>query len=161
MTRALFAALLLAAGLAHAQDGARFDCSRANDPKACEERRDKMKAMQAQAEKECAGRQGMEQRECMMKQMCAQAPDPKRCEERAARMKDNAKSAAAACQGRPGAEHDECMAQEFCSQEKDSARCEAEAKARLARREKMEKMREACKDKSGEELKACIREQRG
>jgi hypothetical protein len=50
------------------------------------------------------------------------------------------------------------MAHEFCAQAKDTARCEAEAKARLARREKI---REACKDKRGEELRTCIRENRG
>ena len=50
------------------------------------------------------------------------------------------------------------MVRERCTDAKDAARCEAEVRSGMARREKM---REACKDKRGEELKACIRENRG
>jgi len=49
------------------------------------------------------------------------------------------------------------MMKEMCAQTKDASRCEAEGQARLARRARI---REACKDKRGEELRACIREQR-
>jgi len=47
------------------------------------------------------------------------------------------------------------MMKQMCSQSKDPGNCEAMAKERMARREKL---REACKDKRGEELKNCIRE---
>ena len=50
------------------------------------------------------------------------------------------------------------MQREFCAQTADPAKCEAQAKARTAQREKI---REACKGKTGEELKACVRDQRG
>jgi hypothetical protein len=75
-----------------------------------------------------------------------------------AKMKDTARSARAACEATKGAQHDECMMKEMCAQAKDAARCEAQGRARLARRERI---REACKDKRGDELRACIREQRG
>ena len=42
---------------------ARFDCSQAKDPKACEERRAKMKAAHDKASKACESKQGMERRE--------------------------------------------------------------------------------------------------
>jgi len=45
----------------------------------------------------------------------------------------------------------------MCAQSKDPAKCEALDKERMARRDKI---REACKDQRGEELRACIREQR-
>ena len=47
---------------------------------------------------------------------------------------------------------------ERCTEAKDAAKCEAEVRSGMARREKI---REACKDKRGDELRACIREQRG
>jgi hypothetical protein len=50
------------------------------------------------------------------------------------------------------------MVKQMCAQAKDAAKCEQAGRQRLARREQM---REACKDKRGEELKACIREQSG
>jgi hypothetical protein len=57
-----------------------------------------------------------------------------------------------------GAEHRDCMRREMCAQTKDPAKCEAQAKERMARRDKT---REACKGKEGEALRSCIREQRG
>ena len=159
----LGAALIAATPLVHAQapkgdGGARFDCSQAKDPKACEERRDKLKSARAQAEQACQGKRGPEYRACMTQQMCAQSKDPKGCEERVAKGKDAVKSARAACEGKPGAEHDECMVKQMCAQSKDPGKCEAVGKERLARREKL---RQACKDKRGEELKACIRANSG
>jgi hypothetical protein len=65
------------------------------------------------------------------------------------------KNARAACEGKRGAEHDDCMMKQMCAQSKDPGKCEALGKERMARREKL---REACKDKRGEELKACIRD---
>jgi Spy/CpxP family protein refolding chaperone len=60
----------------------RFDCSKAKDPKACEERRSKMKAAHDKAKQACDGKQGADRRDCMQKQMCAQAKDPAKCEAR-------------------------------------------------------------------------------
>jgi hypothetical protein len=66
---------------------ARFDCTQAKDPKACEERRAKIKEMRAKAAKACEGKQGAERRGCMRHELCAQAQDPKACEARAEKAK--------------------------------------------------------------------------
>jgi hypothetical protein len=50
------------------------------------------------------------------------------------------------------------MRREMCAQTKDAAKCEARIKAAAAQRAKI---REACKEKHGEELRRCLREQRG
>ena len=60
--------------------------------------------------------------------------------------------------GKEGAEQTDCMVKERCAEAKDAAKCDAEVRSGMARREKI---REACKDKRGDELRACIREQRG
>jgi hypothetical protein len=92
----------------------RVDCSQAKDPKACEERRTKMKAMHEKASKACEGKQSGEHRECMRKEMCAQSKDPKGCEEHAAKMKAEMQKARKACEGKPqGTERRECMRQEM------------------------------------------------
>jgi hypothetical protein len=92
----------------------RVDCSQAKDPKACEERRAKMKAMHEKASKACEGKQSGEHRECMRKEMCAQSKDPKGCEEHAAKMKAEMQKARKACEGKPqGTERRECMRQEM------------------------------------------------
>ena len=49
------------------------------------------------------------------------------------------------------------MRREMCAQSADPAKCEARAKEASAIRAQV---REACKDKKGEELRACVREQR-
>jgi hypothetical protein len=49
------------------------------------------------------------------------------------------------------------MRREMCAQAKDPGKCEAQVKEAAARRAKI---REACKDKTGEDLKSCVREQR-
>jgi Spy/CpxP family protein refolding chaperone len=90
----IFAAVLLAASSSlYAQAPAaggtdkpkreRFDCSKAKDPKACEERRAKMKSAHEKARTACDGKKGGERRDCMRSQMCAQAKDPAKCEARA------------------------------------------------------------------------------
>ena len=73
-------------------------------------------------------------------------------------MRDKAKDVRAACEGKQGAERTDCVVKERCAGAKDAARCEAETRSGMARRENI---REACKDKRGDDLKACIREQRG
>src|SRR3954469_23393222 len=100
----LFAALAFAATTAMAQERPRLDCSQAKDPKACEERVDKLRAAHAQAQKACQGTKGPERSECMRKQMCAQAADPKACDERTTRMKEAHDKARAACEGKQGDE---------------------------------------------------------
>ena len=72
----------------------RMDCSQAPDPKACEarrakasERREKMRAAHAKAQKACEGKAGDERRSCMRASFCADSADPAKCE---ARMKDRA-----------------------------------------------------------------------
>ena len=60
----------------------RFDCSKAKDPKACEERLAKAKAAHEKARKACDAKKGDEHRECMRKEMCAQSKDPSKCEAR-------------------------------------------------------------------------------
>ena len=87
----LLGACLLAASTAlyaqapqtDAGKGQRFDCSKAKDPKRCEERREKMKAARGNARKSCEGKQGDAHRDCMRHEMCAQATDPAKCEARA------------------------------------------------------------------------------
>ena len=82
------------------QPKARFDCSQAKDPKACE------------------GKQGPERRECMRHEMCAQSKDPKGCEAHAAKMKAAMQAARKACEGKPAAERRDCVRQEMHKQEK-------------------------------------------
>ncbi|HEV7477827.1 MAG TPA: hypothetical protein VGO02_08840, partial [Burkholderiales bacterium] len=94
MFKTIFAALLLAAStslFAQAPQGdaakaphkARFDCSQAKDPKACEERRAKMKAAHEKAAKACESKKGADHVACMRTEMCAQSKDPKGCEAKA------------------------------------------------------------------------------
>jgi Spy/CpxP family protein refolding chaperone len=88
---------------------ARFDCSQAKDPKACEENRAKLKAAYDQANKACEGRQGAERQDCMRREMCAQSRDPAKCEaavkDRAAR-RDKAREA---CKDKTGDERSACI----------------------------------------------------
>ena len=91
---------------------------------------------------------------------CSQAKDPKACEERVAKAREMHSKASKACEASKdkAGEHRDCMRREMCAQTKDAAKCEAQAKEAMARREKV---REACKGKQGEELRACIKENRG
>jgi hypothetical protein len=93
MLKTLAAAVLLSATtLAFAQQppeqkappqkGHRFDCSQAKDPKACTERREKLKAARDKARSACEGKQGTDHAACMEQQYCAQAKDPASCEAR-------------------------------------------------------------------------------
>ena len=88
---------------------ARFDCSQAKDPKACEENRAKLKAAHEKAAKACEGKAGGERHDCMRREMCAQSKDPAKCEaavkERAAR-RDKAREA---CKDKKGEDLQACM----------------------------------------------------
>lgn len=90
---------------------ARFDCSQAKDPKACEERREKIRAAHDKASKACEGKQGAERRDCMRHEMCGQAKDPKACEARAEKAKAAMQKARKACEGKQGQERRDCMRQ--------------------------------------------------
>ena len=57
-----------------------FDCSRAKDPKGCEERMAKMREARDKARKACEGKSGDERRACMEKSFCADAREPAKCE---------------------------------------------------------------------------------
>ena len=114
----LFAAALVAFSTplfaqAPKAEGRRFDCSQAKDPKSCEERRDRMKAMRDKAESACQGKQGAEHGQCMAHEMCAQTKDPQACEEHMSKMKENFRSAREqamkTCQGKQGTERDQCL----------------------------------------------------
>jgi len=97
----------------------RFDCSQAKDPKACEERRTKMRAAHDTAAKSCEGKQGAAHRDCMRHEICAQAKDPKACEARAEKAKAELQTARKACEGKAqGQERRDCVRQEMRKQEK-------------------------------------------
>lgn len=92
MLRTLITAALLACGTAaFAQPDAgkarRIDCSKAQDPKACEERLAKAKAAHQKARQACEAKKGEERRDCMRRELCAQSQDPAKCE---ARVKEKA-----------------------------------------------------------------------
>jgi hypothetical protein len=57
-----------------------FDCSRAKDPKGCEERMARMREARDKARTACAGKAGEQRRECMEKSFCSDARDPAKCE---------------------------------------------------------------------------------
>jgi Spy/CpxP family protein refolding chaperone len=59
---------------------ARYDCSKAQDPKACEEMRAKMREAAKKARAACDSKAGDERRDCMRREMCAQSKDPAKCE---------------------------------------------------------------------------------
>jgi Spy/CpxP family protein refolding chaperone len=87
----------------------RFDCSKAKDPKACEERLARAKAAHEKARKACEGKKGEEGRDCMRREMCAQAKDPAKCE---AQVKEAAARRAQireACKGKQGEELKSCV----------------------------------------------------
>ena len=115
----LLAACLLASSTAFAQAPqgdaakaprkARFDCSQAKDPKACQENAAKLKAAHEKAVKACDGKKGGERHDCMRREMCAQSMDPAKCEagvkERAARRE----KAREACKDKKGEEREACI----------------------------------------------------
>jgi hypothetical protein len=87
----------------------RFDCSKAKDPQACEERLAKARAAHAKARQACQGKKGDEGRECMRREMCAQTKDPAKCE---AQVKEHAALRAKvreACKGKQGEELRACV----------------------------------------------------
>jgi len=119
MLKTIFAALLLAAStslFAQAPQGdaakaphkARFDCSQAKDPKACEERRTKMKAAHEKAAKACESKKGADHVACMRTEMCAQSKDPKGCEAKAKEAAARRDKVREACKDKKGDEFRAC-----------------------------------------------------
>jgi hypothetical protein len=119
MFKTIFAALLLAAStslFAQAPQGdaakaphkARFDCSQAKDPKACEERRAKMKAAHEKAAKACDSKKGADHVACMRTEMCAQSKDPKGCEAKAKEAAARRDKVREACKDKKGDEYRAC-----------------------------------------------------
>ncbi len=171
-----FLGALLGAGTLHAQtppagdEGGKpaamkgRDCSQAPDPKACEERRSKMRQAHEQAEAACKGKEGPDQRACMGEQICAQAkdsaqcrermgkqaehaikgrdcsqaPDPKACEERRSKMREAHKKAEESCAGKEGTDHSSCMREQMCAQDKDLAQCKAHTPVKGNKTRKMQ-----------------------
>jgi hypothetical protein len=116
MLKTLLAALLLSVStglLAQTPSDApkprgerRFDCSKAKDPKACEERLAKAKAAREKARQACEGKKGAEGRDCMRREMCAQTKDPAKCE---AQIKEHAAKIREACKDKKGDELRSCI----------------------------------------------------
>ncbi|HJY75405.1 MAG TPA: hypothetical protein VKE95_02180 [Burkholderiales bacterium] len=92
----------------------RVDCSKAKDPKACEERVAKVKAAYEKAKKACEGKTGKEGRDCMSHEMCAQTKDPGKCEAAAARREQIRE----ACKGKTGEELKSCVREQRQAQKK-------------------------------------------
>jgi hypothetical protein len=87
----------------------RIDCSKAKDPKACEERLARAK----KARQACEGKKGTEGRDCMRREYCAQEQDPAKCEarvkERAAHAKEQRAKIREACKDKTGDELKSCV----------------------------------------------------
>jgi len=88
---------------------ARFDCSQAKDPTACQDRREKARAAFQKARAACEGKQGAERRDCMRTQMCSSAKDPANCEARAKEIAAKRAQAMEACKGKQGDDLRSCM----------------------------------------------------
>ena len=87
----------------------RFDCSKAKDPKACEERLAKAKSAHEKARQACDAKKGDERRDCMRKEMCAQSKDPAKCEARAKEHGAHRAKVREACKDKKGEELRACI----------------------------------------------------
>ena len=112
----LFAATLLAAStslFAQAPQGdaakghpkMQFDCSKAKDPKRCEEREANAKA----ARKACESKKGAQHEACMRTAMCAKASDPKQCEAKVKEKQAKRDQALEACKDKRGDDYRACL----------------------------------------------------
>ena len=84
-------------------------CAQAQDPKACQERAEKMKGAYSKARQACEGKEGDARRDCMRKEMCAQAKDPAKCEAKAASRMAHRREVYEACKGKRGDELKSCV----------------------------------------------------
>ena len=115
----LSAALLVASSSLYAQapkaqDGSapparRFDCSKAKDPKGCEERMAQMREARDKARKACEGKTGDERRDCMEKAFCAEAKDPAKCEASLKQRAERRREIREACKDKKGDELRACI----------------------------------------------------
>ena len=117
------------------------DCSKAGDPKACDERQAKIREAYKKAAESCKGKDAAGRRSCMAEQMCAQAPDPAKCRERGAKqneqrqkLREAQKKAQEMCKGREAADRRSCMSEQRCAQAPDPARCREREKQRGERK---------------------------
>ena len=113
---ALGALLLCTSFGVHAQAGKRVDCSKAADPKSCEQRQQraqKLRDLHKNAAEVCKTRPSAEQGECMRIEMCRQARDPARCEENAKKNAERRDKVLAACKGKQGQVLQQCMREEY------------------------------------------------
>lgn len=114
-------ALLLCASFGlQAQAGKRIDCSKAADPKSCEQRQQlreqrvqKLRDMHKNAAEVCKTRPSAEQRSCMHTEMCREARDPARCEDNARKNAERRDIVLEACKGKQGAVLRQCMREEY------------------------------------------------
>lgn len=128
---ASFLGALLAAPTLHAQtapagkEGEKHhstrmrDCSKASDPKACEERHAKIRDAVTKAEESCKGKEGADRRACMRDQMCAQSKDPAHCRQRVekhaehrAKRAEHRREVMKACEGKKDDELRKCVRDE-------------------------------------------------
>jgi len=87
----------------------RFDCSKAKDPKLCEERLAKMKSAHDKARQACESKKGSEHRDCMQAQMCAQAKDPANCNAQAKERQARREKIREACKDKRGDDRKACV----------------------------------------------------
>ena len=86
-----------------------FDCSKAKDPKGCEERMAKMRAARDKARKACEGKTGDERRDCMEKSFCSEAQDPAKCEANLKQRAERRREIREACKDKKGDELKACI----------------------------------------------------
>lgn len=117
---ALGALLLCASFGLQAQADRRIDCSKAADPKSCEQRQQlreqraqKLRDMHKNAAEVCKTRPSAEQRACMHTEMCREARDPARCEDNARKNAERRDIVLEACKGKQGAVLRQCMREEY------------------------------------------------
>lgn len=87
----------------------RFDCSKAKDPKGCEERMTKMREVRDKARKACEGKSGDARRECMEKSFCAESSDPAKCEASLKQRAERRREMREACKDKKGDELRSCL----------------------------------------------------
>ena len=124
MLKTLLAALLLSVStalLAQTPSDApkprgerRFDCSKAKDPKACEERLARAK----KARQACEGKKGAEGRDCMRREWCAQTKDPAKCEAQAKERAAQRAKIREACKDKQGEELKSCVREQHQKSQK-------------------------------------------
>ena len=112
------AALVAASTAAHAQAPNRFDCSKAKDPKACEERTAKARAERERVRKACESKTGADHTACVRHERCAQAKDPAQCEAHAKERMAKHDRLREACKDKKGDDYRACVREKGRDQNK-------------------------------------------